>query len=235
MFQSYTPSLFTSGLAAKHAPYCLFTKVFGNCFRRFLRFPIFVQVYFLVHLTMTVCSVEFCGYYNHKAGISPDIRFYKFPRDAIRSRQWKIACGDLKLFKGRSYFVCSRHFDETAFRAIDIALKTAPSKRRLNDKAVPTLYLPKNGILAMSGDLATQAPVAVPPPISKRQLAKERKAQAELVSELISAFDQETKKVAMAKNREKILKSARWTRYVCFSSHYFNIGNLNTSFILEYD
>lgn len=186
-------------------------------------FPCSVSSLYRCYLTMTICSVEFCGNYNHKPGISPDIRFYKFPlNDATRSRQWKIACGDLKLIEGRSYFVCSRHFDETAFRAIDIVLKTAPSKRKLNDNAVPTLYLPRDGILSMSGEV----PVAAPPPIGKRQLNRKRKAQAMIVTELMTDHDQESERVALAKKHENMVDSSTQTEYVCFSSYYFEISIL---------
>lgn len=91
---------------------------------------------------MVKCCVKNCDNYSGKVGISPDIRFHKFPNDIDRFDVWRNAAGDRSLAPKSSNYMCSVHFDNSAIHLQDILLDVPPKKRRLADKAVPTLFLP---------------------------------------------------------------------------------------------
>lgn len=93
------------------------------------------------------CKVEGCeNSYHEKNRDGLQISFHRFPStDEVRCQQWIDAAGcdalPTKTWAAKSV-ICSEHFAESAFRLQDILLKVPIEKRRLNEKAVPTLKLP---------------------------------------------------------------------------------------------
>lgn len=100
---------------------------------------------------MVKCRVTNCGNYSEKAGISPDVRFFKFPKDIGRFDVWKKAagCGSDVSTKTNNY-MCSVHFDNSAIRMQDRLLPVPPAQQKLADTAVPTLFLPVTSVCALS-------------------------------------------------------------------------------------
>lgn len=99
---------------------------------------------------MVKCCVKNCENYSGKVGISPDIRFHKFPNDIDRFDVWRKAAGERSLVPKSSNYMCSVHFDNSAIHLQDMLLDVPIKKRRLADNAVPTLFLPASNSSVLS-------------------------------------------------------------------------------------
>ena len=95
-------------------------------------------------LSMGKCRVKNCENYPAKVGISPNIRFHKFPNELDRFLPWRKATGDDSLAPTSSIYICSVHFDHSAINLKDLLVGVPIRKRRLAENAVPTFILPAN-------------------------------------------------------------------------------------------
>ena len=135
---------------------------------------------------MGKCRVKNCGNYPAKVGISPDIRFHKFPNELDRFLLWRKATGDASLVPTSSNYICSVHFDRSAINLKDLLLGVPIRKRRLAENAVPTLFLPAS-ISSVSCD---------------RSNRQKTRAKKRLVSEIFEDYDDKENKRKKDKFRE---------------------------------
>ena len=89
-----------------------------------------------------VCIVRGCRSVHVKG--NKNIHFHKIPKDPEIGNRWIEICDDHK--NRISGFVCSRHFERSAFeRNLKyelLGLPVPPGQKKLKKGAVPTLYLP---------------------------------------------------------------------------------------------
>lgn len=137
------------------------------------------------------CRVKNCSNYTSKKGLSPNVRFYLFPKDETRFHKWRLAaaCGPLSI-KERNC-ICSIHFDQEAICLEDRLTNEKPSKCKLSNTAVPTLHLPPDD----------DDPARIALAHRNNRLVK-RKQQA-LVAELLQKHDEENERLWLQEEEEK--------------------------------
>ena len=86
-----------------------------------------------------MCAVSGCSH-------SRILPLHRFPKDVLISKEWKRRCNNKKLQKLKVPKICTKHFEETAYkRDLEGELLNLKNGRRLLVKdALPTLFLHEN-------------------------------------------------------------------------------------------